>query len=266
MKYEENHSSNSKKFSTGLVITIACALLIVAGAAWFALSRYDSGDLPNSISEVESDMSSMYSEIKSDVNSATSEIASDFNSITSEITSDIKSEYNNMESSYNDTVSKNESIISQPLTSAEPTNEGVSSVPYNNFVFKMPVEGKILKKFSENELQYSKTYGDMRLHSGIDIACKKETAVSACADGRVLAIEKDGQYGNVITIEHQNDITSKYCSLNDIKVKEGDTVKVGDIIGTVTTIPAECNDEVHLHFEVYKNGIAVSPLEALGLE
>lgn len=268
MKYEENNfSSNRKKFSTGLIVTIACAILIVAGAAWFALSRYNGNTtLDNTVSDIESNMGSIYSEAESNVNSATSEISSDFNSETSEITSDIESEYDDMTSSYNNITSDTESSKNEPLTSAEPTNEGVSSVPYESSVFAKPVEGEILKDFSETELQYSKTFGDMRLHSGIDIACKKGTAVSACADGKVLTVDESNQYGNIVTIEHGNGITAKYCALEDIKVKEGDTVKAGDIIGVVATVPAECNDEEHLHFEVYKDGIAVSPLKELGLD
>lgn len=260
MRYEENNfSSDRKKFSTGLVIAIGCALLIVAGAAWFALRGTNSGDtVPETVSEIESDMGSMYSEITSDVESKKDEIASDFDSFTSRV----ESEYGDMTSSYNDNASHPHSSL--PTTSAEPTGEGVSSVPYK--VFSMPVEGEILKKFSATELQYSKTFGDMRLHSGIDIACKKGTAVSACADGKVLTIDDNGQFGMTITIDHFNGITARYSALENITLKEGDKIKAGDIIGEVTTIPSECNDPEHLHFEVYKNGVAVSPLEALGLE
>lgn len=265
LKYEENFSSNRKKFSTGLVITIACALLIVAGAAWFALSRYNSGTMPDSVSEIKSDMGSMYSEIDSEINSYTSEIASDFNSTVSEIMPDAQSEYGDNVSSYNDTVSGNNSNPTVSENTA-PTADNVSSVPYTATAFTMPVQGEILKKFSDSELQYSKTYGDMRIHSGIDIACKKGTAVSACADGKILTVEENTQYGNTVTIEHANGITTKYSALDDIKVKSGATVKSGDIIGIVTTVPAECNDSDHLHFEVYKQGIAVEPLKALGLE
>jgi len=50
-----------------------------------------------------------------------------------------------------------------------------------------------------------------------------------------------------------------------LKFDEGDTVKVGEIIGTVGTVPAECMDKEHLHLEVFKNGESVEPLEALGL-
>ena len=257
MKYDET-SHDSKKFSTGLIITIALALLIVAGAAWFALSRYNSDNpLDDAVSDIKSDMGSLYSRIESSVDSATSEIKSDISSVTSEISSDINSEYHDITSSYNDT---------KPNNSAAPTGDNVSSVPFEASAFTKPAEGDILKDFSATQLQYSKTYGDMRLHSGIDIACKNGTSISACADGKVLSVEESQTLGTVVTIDHGNDITAKYCSIENLKIKKGDSVKAGDIIGTSATVPCECNDEEHIHFEVYKDGVAVSPFKTLGLE
>lgn len=256
LKYEENFSSNKKKFSTGLVITISLAILIVAGAAWFALSRYNS-TTPNTVSEIKSDLGSMYSELDSEISS--------YDSATPQTTPDTQSEYTDNVSSYNDTVSQNSSTITSSQATA-PTGENVSSVPYSTPAFAMPVEGEVIKEFSEKQLQYSATFGDMRLHSGIDIACKKGTAVSSCSDGTVLTVEDDNQYGKTVTIDHGNGITAKYSALEDVKLKAADKVKTGDIIGSTTTIPAECNDKDHLHLEIYKNGIAVSPLQTLGLE
>ncbi len=254
MKYEEdNFSSERKNKNTGLIIAIAVAILIVAAAAWFALSRFNSGGaLDDMVSDVKSNMGSMYEEEKNDLNSMTSDIKSDFNSLTS----DIKSEYEDITSSYND-------IVSEDLTSAQPTGDSLSSVPYSS-TFANPVEGEIMKDFSDNELIYSKTFGDMRLHNGVDILCKKGTSVSACGDGKIINIDESSQYGTVVTLELSGSLTAKYSSLTDLKVKVGDTVKSGDIIGKTATVPAECNDEDHLHFEVYKNGVAVDPYKALG--
>lgn len=255
MKYEEdNFSTEQKKTSTGLIIAIAVAILIVAAAAWFAISRYNKGNgMGSAVSDIKSNMGSMYENVKSDITSMTSDIRSDFNSLTS----DIKSEYEDITSSYNENISDN-------MSDAQPTGDNVSSVPYSK-TFAKPCEGEILKKFSDKELLYSKTFGDMRLHSGIDIACKKGTSVSACGDGKILSIDESSQYGTVVSIDLGNGITAKCASLTDLKVKAGDKIKAGDILGVTATIPAECNDEEHLHFEVFKNGVAVDPLEALDL-
>lgn len=250
MKYEEdNFSRNDNKKSTGLIIAIAIAIIIVAAAAWFALSRLNSGGMGDMVSDIKSELSSVYDDTKSD-------IKSEFNSLTS----DIKSEYNDLTSSYNSDIS---SFTSSDSTM--PTGDNVSSVPYEKN-FSLPCEGKILKAFSDKELVYSKTFGDMRLHAGIDIACKKGTSVSACGDGKIIGIDESSQYGTVVSLELADGITAKYASLKDLKVKLGDKVKSGDILGVTTTIPAECNDEEHLHLEVYKNGIATDPIEALNLK
>ena len=250
MKYEEdNFSRNDNKKSTGLIIAIAIAIIIVALAAWFALSRLNSGGMGDMVSDIKSELSSVYDDTKSD-------IKSEFNSLTS----DIKSEYNDLTSSYNSDISSNTSS-----GSTMPTGDNVSSVPYEK-TFTLPCEGKILKAFSDKELVYSKTFGDMRLHTGIDIACKKGTSVSACGDGKIIGIDESSQYGTVVSLELADGITAKYASLKDLKVKLGDKVKSGDILGVTTTIPAECNDEEHLHLEVYKNGIATDPIEALNLK
>ena len=249
MKYEEDHiSRNDDKKSTGLIIAIAIAIIIVAIAAWFALSRLNSGGMGDMVSDIKSELSSVYDDTKSD-------IKSEFNSLTS----DIKSEYNDLTSSYTSDIT---SITSSGSTM--PTGDNVSSVPYEK-TFTLPCEGKILKAFSDKELVYSKTFGDMRLHSGVDIACKKGTSVSACGDGKIIGIDESSQYGTVVSLELSDGITAKYASLKDLKVKLGDKVKSGDILGVTTTVPAECNDEEHLHFEIYKDGIATDPFETLNL-
>ncbi len=263
MKYEEeNYSSKENKSNTGLIIAIAVAILIIAVAAWFALSRFNSGKgaLDDMVSDTKSSIGGIYDETKSDINSMTSDIKSDLNSFTS----DVKSEYESFTSSYNDTVSGN---MSGDTTSGvtKPTGDSVSSVPYSK-TFSKPTEGKIAKEFSDKELVYSKTFGDMRLHSGVDIECKKGTSVSACGDGKILNIDESSQYGTVVSIDLGNGLTAKYSSLSNLKVKAGDSVKAGDILGSTSTIPAECNDKDHLHFEIFKNGVAVDPFKALNLD
>ena len=130
----------------------------------------------------------------------------------------------------------------------------------------MPVQGEIIKGYSEKVLQYSATLGDMRIHTGLDIACEEGTSVSAAGNGKVTSVDESSTLGTVMTIEHNGGITTKYASLKDVKLKAGDAVSAGDIIGTVTAVPSECADQSHLHFEAYKNGHPADPLVALGLE
>lgn len=128
--------------------------------------------------------------------------------------------------------------------------------------FVSPVVGKILKDYSDTELQFSMTYGDMRLHKGIDIAAAVGTPVTAAGNGKVTAVENDAFYGTVVEIDHGNGIIVRYSGLNATP-----TVKVGDIvdssvqIGTVDVVPCESVEERHLHLEFLLNGKHQSPLK-----
>jgi len=234
LKYTEPSDNRKSAVNTGLYIIIGLCLLVIGGASWFALSASNE-------------------------------------EVTPKTQSSSKSEYSTPSTSYN------ESVIDPPYIS-EPMQEPVKDQPYSsvtettkpeepeNNLFTMPVQGKIIKKHSDSELQFSATYSDMRLHTGIDIAAKKGTSVSSSSDGTVKNIELNTTYGNIVTIEHKNGIMIKYAGIDNIQVEIGKAISVGDIIGTVATIPAECADKEHLHLEVYKNGKIVDPLKTLGLE
>ncbi len=232
MDYNESNSHNKRKLGSGIYILIAASLLSVGVIAWFVMAGMTDNSGGSS--------------------SATPSVIE-------------RDEYNEPYSSYNEAES---SIISDVT---EPTADSVSDQPYSSgeakpekpSVFTMPVEGEVIKNFSDTALQFSSTYYDMRLHTAVDIACEKSTSVSACADGKVTDIGLNTNLGNVVTIEHTGGITVKYCAIDNLKLKKGDSVKAGDIIGTSATIPEECNDKPHIHIEVYENGKAIDPAKVL---
>lgn len=240
MKYSESYQKSKFAGSAAFYIIIACCLLAIGGASWFAVSNINSRDDKNKNSSFES--SSQPPSVSSDISSMLTP------------------------SDTGPSSGVNESVTDEPYESSKPSSEEQASSTPPAPVFNMPIEGELLKAYSDKELQYSATYGDMRVHTGIDIACSDGTAVSACGAGTVISVEENAALGNVITIDHGNEITAKYASLKDVKVKAGDKVAAGDIIGSVTTIPSECADQSHLHFEVLKNGHAASPLDTLGLK
>lgn len=237
MKYTQDYSYKKRKFGTSFYIIAACCLLILGGASWFALSNY-SGDENTSINQESS-------EYKDNTSSYIESKVEEF----TEPVPDVQTK---------DTA---ESVSQEPYSSEETQSE----TKEQTVSFMLPVEGEVVKEYSSSALQYSATYGDMRLHLGVDIACKDGTAVSACGDGTVVAVEESDRLGKTIEIEHGG-VTIKYASLDGITLKSGDTVKLGDIIGTVTTVPSECNEESHLHIEALKDGKAVSVLEIINLE
>lgn len=239
MNYSEYHSKSKFTGSAAFYIVIACCLIAIGGAAWFAAANINKHD----------------DKTKGESSSYHSSDNSLFESIGS------------MPSASNPTTSEEagKAVSDEPYSSKEETSESTES-PATAVVFSMPVQGEIIKGYSEKELQYSATFGDMRIHSGIDIACEDGTSVSAAGDGKVLSVDESGTLGTAVTVDHGNGITTKYAAVKGVKVKSGDKVSAGDIIGKVTAVPSECADQSHLHFEVYKDGHSADPLHTLGLE
>lgn len=176
--------------------------------------------------------------------------------------------------------SETESVLSVPAdeydsiaaSSAEPVDKAVSDVPYSEpeesapqTALVWPVSGEINKIFSLETLQYSATFDDMRLHTGVDLAAELNTAVLTCGAGTVTAVDESATLGNCVTVDHGNGILMKYCGLQNIKVAAGQSLAAGDVLGVVGSIPCECADPDHLHLEASLNGTAVSPSDLIGV-
>ncbi len=129
----------------------------------------------------------------------------------------------------------------------------------------MPVTGEILKEHATEKLVYSETLGMWKTHPGIDIKANLSDNVKSVCAGTVQSIEKDSFYGNVVKITDNAGYTFVYSNLDsDIQVKQGDSVKQGEIIGTVgVSATGELADETHLHFEVIKDETQVNPLDLI---
>ena len=155
-----------------------------------------------------------------------------------------------------------QNISSEPYTSEETESEEEELPPApvvaNNFVY--PLSGAVMKGFSHDELVYSATYGDLRLHTALDIECEEGSAVAACGNGVVVAIIDDPTLGLYVEIDHGNNIVARYCGLSDnLSVAEGNIVSAGTKLGLIGDMPSECADECHLHLEFYKDEIPVNP-------
>jgi len=101
--------------------------------------------------------------------------------------------------------------------------------------------------------------GRHSFHRGIDIAANKGTKVHSILKGKVLRRQYHFMgYGKIVKIEHFDGITTIYAHLDKTFVERGDSVNVGDIIGTVGNTGLSTGN--HLHYEIRKNGIATNPL------
>ena len=135
-----------------------------------------------------------------------------------------------------------------------------SKSPAHADFFVMPITGEVLKDFSEDDLQYSETYKDWRLHTGTDIAGDAGSPVFSAGSGEVKEVYYDELYGTTVVINHFSGITAKYCGLNtEPTVKIGDSVDPGTQIGVLSGVPCESVEQIHLHLEISVDGKAVSP-------
>ncbi|MEG1581552.1 MAG: M23 family metallopeptidase [Clostridia bacterium] len=128
----------------------------------------------------------------------------------------------------------------------------------------MPVKNSTLGMgYAENELLWSKTLKQWQTHQGVDFMAEKGSNVCAVLNGTVEKIENNMLEGIKITIKHDGGIVTGYSSLaDDIDVKVGDKVLQGQFIGRVGNSSLnEIDEGIHLHFEVWQNGILVNPAD-----
>ena len=122
-----------------------------------------------------------------------------------------------------------------------------------------PVSGRVLNSYSGDELVYNKTLGDWRTHNGIDYAAREGEAVPSPVDGSVVLAGADGSWGPVVAVKDSAGRVWRLCGVASPKVKEGDTVSAGQVLGTVGSVSCECAEESHLHLEVKQGDSYLDP-------
>jgi stage II sporulation protein Q len=100
-------------------------------------------------------------------------------------------------------------------------------------------------------------------HSGLDFSRKdgKSFDVVAALDGKVLRSEENPIVGYQVELEHKNGAVTVYQSLEDVRIKKGQTVKKGDVIARAGRNRFEKEAGIHLHFEVRRNNQPLNPAE-----
>lgn len=96
-----------------------------------------------------------------------------------------------------------------------------------------------------------------RRHQGVDLPLPTGTPVYAAFDGEVRVSRYTGGYGNLVVIRHQNGLETFYGHLSSRKVKSGDWVHAGDVIGLGGSTGRSTGS--HLHFETRYKGYAFDP-------
>lgn len=153
-------------------------------------------------------------------------------------------------------------------------NEPAIEVNRNMENFMMPVkdaDSAVIKRqfYDQNakaeDQEAALVFYNNRYHqnTGIDIANKDgETFdVVAALSGKVTNVADDVLLGNVIEIEHDKGIVTKYQSITEIGVKVGDEVKQGQVLAKAGESLFDEEAGVHVHFEIRKDGVPLNPHE-----
>ncbi len=132
-------------------------------------------------------------------------------------------------------------------------------------VIILPCEGTLSVPFSKEELLFSKTMQDWRVHSGIDIAVSSGTEIKAAADGVVSSVYRDAFLGHTVVIAHEGDYQTIYQNLASTEMAEqGAKVTQGQCIGAVgDSAVAEMLEEAHVHFAMKQGEVFVNPMNFL---
>ncbi len=129
------------------------------------------------------------------------------------------------------------------------TAHNIKSSSLEDFVFFKPVNGLIVDTFNLSGHHY-----------GVDIVAHEGASVKACLEGVVIFSDWSSSSGNMILIQHVDNIISVYMHNSIVTKKQNDLVKAGEVIGIVGNT-GELSSGPHLHFELWQNGNPINPQE-----
>ena len=146
-----------------------------------------------------------------------------------------------------------------PEPTKKPANTSSKAAP--------PVEGEIVFGYAVDKLLYSVTLDQWTTHAAVDIKADAGTPVKCVFAGTVERVNQDDALGYTVTVSHANGRTTLYANLGeDVRVKVGDRLNAGDILGTVgTSAISECALQPHLHFAITVDGAPKDPAKYVRL-
>ena len=103
--------------------------------------------------------------------------------------------------------------------------------------------------------------GQSAMHEGVDYVVPEGTPIYASAGGVVSYADNHPSYGNMVEIEHGNDIITRYAHASKLLVRVGQVVRRGEKIAEVGSTGRSTGN--HLHFEVRYKGSAQNPVRFL---
>ena len=153
---------------------------------------------------------------------------------------------NNDDTNVTPTINESKTII-RPYTSTEVS----ATIPYYNIDGTNDEQAAALIYYEGIYMQ----------NTGVLYTSNNMFDVVSILDGTIKNIKEDSLMGNIVEIEHTNNLTTVYQSLGEVKVKVGDKVSQGDVIATSGQNKITTDTSNALHFEVFYKGEVFNPEE-----
>jgi len=150
--------------------------------------------------------------------------------------------------SHADSILRNEVESQNPYNVAISGKSGKKGNGLNDYFFFAPLKGIITNGFNL-----------AANHFGVDITSKENDAVKATLDGTIILSTWTLATGNIIIIQHKDNIISVYEHNSVLMKKTGDNVQAGDVVAIVGNT-GELTTGPHLHFELWYQGTPVNPV------
>ncbi len=121
----------------------------------------------------------------------------------------------------------------------------------NALILFKPLDGTISQKFNPKKNHY-----------GVDLVAPRDAVVKSVLDGTVILSTFTADGGNILHIQHTQNLVSVYQHNSVLFKKTGELVSAGESIAIIGESGEE-SDGPHLHFELWQNGVPVDPLNFL---
>ncbi len=140
-------------------------------------------------------------------------------------------------------------LINYDNSSSANTAFTTSSASIKNYFFFTPLNGTVTNNFNPASRHY-----------GVDIVAQRNEAVKSTLDGTVILSSWTLETGYSLAVQHSNNLISVYKHNSVLLKKQGDYVKAGEVIAIIGETGI-LSSGIHLHFELWFNGIPVNPKE-----
>ena len=150
--------------------------------------------------------------------------------------------------------------ISQEYKEAMQIYGTVTPKSYISKPFILPLESKITSAFGKARVYNGSLKG---YHSGTDFRAPMGTPIIAANDAEVALVERRFYSGGTVLLNHGQGVYTCYFHMSQFKVKKGDIVKRGDVLGLSGQSGRVTGP--HLHFSARINGVQVDPLQLVQL-